>query len=92
MTPGGGFDPSRNVSVTPARSSLFQRFLNLIERIGNILPNPSTLFALLAGVVVLLSGWLSALGVAVTHPATGQPVPVINLLSLEGLHLSLIHI
>ena len=92
MTPGGGFDPSRNVSVTPARSSLFQRFLNLIERIGNLLPNPSTLFALLAGVVVLLSGWLSALGVAVTHPATGQPVPVINLLSLEGLHRMLLNV
>jgi aminobenzoyl-glutamate transport protein len=80
------------VSVTPARPSLFQRFLNLIERIGNILPNPSTLFALLAGVVVLLSGWLSSLGVSVLHPATGQPVPVINLLSLEGLHRMLINV
>jgi aminobenzoyl-glutamate transport protein len=80
------------VSVTPARPSLFQRFLNLIERIGNILPNPSTLFALLAGIVVVVSGWLSALGVSVTHPATGQTVPVVNLFSLEGLHRMLLNV
>jgi aminobenzoyl-glutamate transport protein len=66
--------------------SAFQRSLNLIERIGNLLPNPSTLFAALAGLVVLLSWLLAGMGVAVTHPATGQPVPVVSLLNIEGLH------
>ncbi|PAW62564.1 MAG: aminobenzoyl-glutamate transporter [Opitutia bacterium Tous-C1TDCM] len=74
------------------RPTLFQRFLNLIERIGNVLPNPSTLFALLAGVVVLLSWWLSSIGVKVTHPATGQVVPIVNLCSLEGLQRMLTNV
>ncbi len=69
-----------------AQTSAFQRFLNIIERIGNLLPNPSTLFAILAVVVVVLSWIFARMGVSVTHPATGQPVPVISLLNVEGLH------
>ncbi len=70
----------------PAPLSFFQRFLTIVEKVGNVLPNPSTLFALLAGVVVLLSWWLSSLGVQAVHPATGQPVQIVNLLTIEGLH------
>jgi aminobenzoyl-glutamate transport protein len=77
---------------TPARVTPFQRFLNLVERLGNILPNPSTLFAGLAVVVVVLSWWLSSRGVQVVHPATGQVVPVINLLSVEGLQRMLVNV
>ncbi|MDQ5977084.1 MAG: aminobenzoyl-glutamate transport protein [Verrucomicrobiota bacterium] len=73
-------------SAVAARPSAFQRLLNTIERIGNLLPNPSTLFAVLAVVVVLLSAIFARMGVSVTHPATGQPVPVISLLNTEGLH------
>ncbi|HYC71344.1 MAG TPA: AbgT family transporter, partial [Opitutaceae bacterium] len=68
-----------------AKPSWFQRFLSLIERIGNLLPNPSTLFAILAAIVVVLSWVFSRMGVSVTHPATGQAVQVVNLLNLEGL-------
>lgn len=63
---------------------MFQRFLSLIEKVGNTLPNPSTLFALLAGVVVLCSWIFSRMGVQVIHPATGQTIAVVNLLSVEG--------
>ncbi len=73
-------------SAPAASSSWFQRFLTIIERVGNLLPNPSTLFALLAAVVVLLSWIFSRMGVSAIHPATGQVVPVINLLNVEGLH------
>lgn len=74
----------------PARPTLFQRFLDGIERTGNALPNPATLFALLAVVVVLLSWVLHQAGVAVTNPASGQTVAVVNLLSVEGLHRMLL--
>jgi aminobenzoyl-glutamate transport protein len=74
------------MSDSSARPTVFQRFLNAVERIGNILPNPSTLFAILAGVVILLSWWLSSAGVGVVHPATGQMVSVVNLFTLEGFH------
>lgn len=68
----------------------FQRFLSVIERLGNLLPNPSTLFAILAAVVVALSWVFSRMGVSVIHPATGQTVQVVNLLNVEGLHRMLL--
>jgi aminobenzoyl-glutamate transport protein len=78
------------VSTPAAKPSSFQRFLGLIERTGNLLPNPSTLFATLAAVVVLLSWIFSRMGVSVIHPATGQTVTVINLLTTEGLQRMLV--
>jgi aminobenzoyl-glutamate transport protein len=76
----------------PGRTSLFQRFLNTIERIGNLLPNPSTLFAGLALFVVFCSWIFSRMGVQVTHPTTGQAVPVISLLNVEGLQRMLVNL
>ncbi len=70
----------------PEPRSPIQRFLNTVERAGNALPHPATLFALLAAAVVVLSWILHAAGVAVTNPASGKVVTVVNLLSLEGLH------
>ena len=61
-----------------------RRVLDAIERAGNRLPHPASLFVILAAVVVLLSALLSAAGVGVAHPATGKPVVVTNLLSVEG--------
>jgi aminobenzoyl-glutamate transport protein len=76
--------------VTPGTSSFFQRFLNGVERAGNALPNPATLFAVLAAVVVVCSGLFHALDVSVTNPASGKVVGVVNLLSVEGLHRMLL--
>ncbi len=73
-------------SGTANPSTTFQRFLNGVERAGNALPNPATLFAALAVLVVVLSGILHAAELSVTNPATGKTVHVVNLLSLEGLH------
>ncbi len=77
---------SRPQPVASASSTTFQRFLNGVERAGNALPNPATLFAALAVLVVVLSGILHAAELSVTNPATGKTVHVVNLLSLEGLH------
>jgi len=70
----------------PTSRSLLQRFLDGVERAGNALPHPATLFALLALVVVILSGFLHAAQVTVSNPASGQVIGVVNLLSVEGLH------
>jgi aminobenzoyl-glutamate transport protein len=78
--------------VPAAKPTGFQRFLTLIERVGNLLPNPSTLFAILAAVVVLLSWVFSRMGVSAIHPATGQTVQVVNLLNVEGLHRMLLNL
>ena len=72
-----------NVPVA-APTSAFQRFLTLVERAGNALPHPATLFVALAAIVVLASGIFSALGISVTHPASGQTVGAVNLMTIEG--------
>jgi len=61
-------------------------FLSLIERIGNALPHPATLFAGFAIFVILLSWFLSLFSIEVIHPGTGANIQVINLVSSEGLH------
>lgn len=63
-----------------------ERFLHLVERVGNALPHPATLFFLFAVAVVLASALAARLGLAVTHPGTGRTIEAVNLLSLGGLH------
>ena len=71
---------------SPTKHSLMDRFLTIVERGGNALPHPATLFALLALGVVIAS-WLASLaGLSVAHPSTGEIVTPVNLLSIEGLH------
>jgi aminobenzoyl-glutamate transport protein len=67
----------------PANRSLLLRFLDTVERVGNRLPDPITLFALLALGAVLVSWLVSALGVSAVHPATGESVQPVNLLTAE---------
>ena len=55
--------------------SRFQRWLDHVERVGNALPHPATLFAGLAALVVALSWVFHTAGVSVTHPASGQGSP-----------------
>jgi aminobenzoyl-glutamate transport protein len=68
------------------RPSVLDRALVLIERGGNALPHPATLFALLALTLVLLSGIAATLDLSVTHPGTGETVRPVNLFSIPGLH------
>lgn len=62
------------------------RFLNLIEKVGNALPHPATLFGIFALLVLLLSWAGNLLGWSGVHPATGEEVNIINLLSRDGIH------
>ncbi len=77
---------------TPSKG-LFSRFLATVEWLGNLLPHPVTLFALLAVGIVILSGILGYFEVSVIDPrpegAKGRSpdgtIEVISLLSAEGL-------
>ena len=62
------------------------RFLSIIERVGNALPHPATLFALFAVGVVILSGIISLFDFSVVHPGTGETIEVVSLFSIPGLH------
>ena len=55
-------------AAAPAKRGGFARFLDGVEWLGNLLPHPVTLFALLAVGIVLLSGLFGYLGVAVEDP------------------------
>lgn len=61
------------------------RFLAIVERAGNLLPHPATLFFLLTLAVVALSAIAAQFDLSVAHPKTGEPVVPVNLLSVEGL-------
>jgi aminobenzoyl-glutamate transport protein len=59
------------------------RVLDVVERIGNRLPDPVTLFVILI-LLVLIASWLALLGGAsATHPGTGDTITAVNLFSGE---------
>lgn len=68
-----------------SKNSGFIRFLNFIERVGNKLPDPVILFAILAVSTIVISSIFSYFNAAVIHPGTGELLEVKNLLSGEGL-------
>ncbi|MGL5543606.1 MAG: AbgT family transporter [Cetobacterium sp.] len=55
-----------HTEVQKNKKGLVDKFLNIIEKGGNALPNPGTLFAILALVVVLISGIGGVLGWSVS--------------------------
>nr|WP_282452325.1 AbgT family transporter [Corynebacterium meridianum] len=60
-------------------------FLGLVERLGNMLPDPFWLFVILSGLVLVSSFIGEKIGMTATNPSTGEEVQVTNLLSAEGL-------
>ncbi|WP_024615916.1 AbgT family transporter [Clostridium sp. Ade.TY] len=68
-------------------------FLNMVERVGNKLPHPATIFVILCGIIILISGVLSKMGVSVTYTgldrATNEikelTVSIQSLLTPEGI-------
>lgn len=64
-------------------------FLNGVERVGNALPHPATLFGLFAVSILVLSAIFTAFGSSAVHPGTGEVFEAVNLLSRDGVHLIL---
>ncbi|MDP2188750.1 MAG: AbgT family transporter [Sphingobacteriaceae bacterium] len=71
------------------KTSAVDRFLGIIEKVGNALPHPATLFAGFALLVVILSWVVAQFDISVIHPGTGEVVTPFNLLSAKGLHMIL---
>ena len=76
---------SRPAGATSPRRPLLNRVLDAIERIGNALPNPATLFLIMAAIVLVASAVAASLGVTVPHPKDGSPITAVNLMSRDGL-------
>ena len=79
------------VESTPRQTGL-SRFLAVIERGGNALPHPATLFAIMAALTILVSAVAAQFDLTVTHPGTGKPVQPVSLLTLAGLHRIMIEL
>ncbi|MEQ9310544.1 MAG: AbgT family transporter [Balneolaceae bacterium] len=65
----------------PSSNSLFNRFLNHIEKAGNKLPDPAILFFYLMVIVWILSAILAPIDFGEVHPLTGAELSVNNLLT-----------
>ena len=62
------------------------RFFAFVEKAGNALPHPAALFGIFGVITLVLSaigGYFHWHGI---HPATGEQVEVVNLLSRDGIH------
>ena len=79
------------------RNSTYSRQLNTIEKIGNRLPHPITLFTLFAVAVVVLSAVCAAFGVSATGELISggelkeTTVTAVSLLTKEGIRYMLTH-
>ena len=77
-----------------AKKGFIVRALDTVERVGNGLPNPATIFLILTGIVIVLSAVCAALGVSVTYDfldsASGEisqkTVQAVNLLAPDSIH------
>jgi len=64
-------------------------FLNGVEKVGNALPHPATLFGSFALIILVLSAVFSVIGSSAVHPGTGEVFEAVNLLSRDGVHMIL---
>ena len=69
-----------------AKKTILMRMLDGIERVGNKLPDPIILFAILAAGIIVLSAVLNLIGLSVENPTKpGEILTVMNLLSADGI-------
>lgn len=82
------------MSTTSAASkTTMQRILDVVERVGNMVPHPIVIFLILIGIVILLSALLGAFGTAVTferiNPETNKietaRTAIQSLLTVDGI-------
>lgn len=71
------------------KKGIFQRILDVVERVGNKLPDPFMLFVILSVFMMILSWVFSMFNASVVHPGNGETLAIQNLLSGEGLRFIL---
>ena len=76
-------------NVAMKDSGFLDKVLSKIEKAGNKLPDPVTLFIILSALVVIISAMCSAAGISAVHPGTGKTITVVNLLSQDGIRMML---
>ncbi len=77
------------VSNTKDKPTLINRFLNIVEKVGNRLPDPSILFFLMCVGLAILTWVVSLFQISVKHPGTGDTIAIKSILSKDGLSMIL---
>jgi aminobenzoyl-glutamate transport protein len=80
-------------TVNAVPKTLMQRFLDGVEKVGNMVPHPVIIFLILIAIVIVLSAVLGAFGTAVTferinpetHEIEQASVAIRNLLNGDGI-------
>ncbi|MBE4578120.1 aminobenzoyl-glutamate transporter [Vibrio navarrensis] len=86
---------SASINQSSPKKSLFTRFLDSVEYLGNLLPHPITLFALFCLAILISSGIAGYFEVSVADPrpegakgrAADGMIHVVSLLNVDGLEL-----
>lgn len=72
------------------KNKFIQKYLDTmllrVEKAGNALPHPATLFALFGLLTVIVSWIAHRLGWSAINPATGEVVLPVNLINHDGIH------
>ncbi|MCE5001149.1 AbgT family transporter [Staphylococcus pseudoxylosus] len=71
------------------KPTLINRFLNIVEKVGNRLPDPSILFFLMCLGLAVLTWIISFFPITVKHPGTGDTIAIKSILSSDGLSMIL---
>lgn len=69
------------------KQSLFDKILGFIENVGNKLPDPITLFFWLSIAIVIISAIAQKVNLSAVHPATGETIEAVSLLTPDGIRL-----
>lgn len=76
-------------SNTKHKPTLVYRFLNIVEKVGNKLPDPSILFFLMCLGLAIITWIVSLFHITVKHPNTGDTIAIKSILSKDGLMMIL---
>lgn len=70
----------QKVKIENKENGLLNKILNGIEKVGNKLPDPVTIFIILCAFIFILSAVISNTDISVVHPSTQETIKAINLL------------
>lgn len=71
------------------KPTLINSFLNIVEKVGNRLPDPSILFFLMCLGLAVLTWIISFFSITVKHPGSGDTIAIKSILSSDGLSMIL---
>lgn len=75
------------MTMETKKKTFMDRFLNFVETVGNALPDPASLFIILALITLVLSAIFGSMGASAVHPGTGKTIKVLNLMTLDGFRM-----